>query len=113
MQRRMISAAFLGVWLILLAGDFCDDLGFFDDDNSTVDQALDVALADLGQAIDTSHHSDTATWLVAHDSSGGATPAMLPAPFIINEDSTVSLLRVAPGPRSAILHHERSAVLLL
>src|ERR1043166_9233434 len=51
-QCRIIAAAFLGVWLVLIARGFCDDLGFFDDDRHPVDQALDVALADLGQAVD-------------------------------------------------------------
>jgi len=109
---RIISGAFLGVWLVLLAGDFCDDLGLFDDDDGTVDQALDGALSDFGQAIDTSDHSDTATWLVAHDSSGPATSAMLPAPLFINETS-FALLRSAPVRQPAIAHNERRSILLL
>jgi len=109
---RVIAAAFICVWLILLAGDFGDDLGLFDNDDDAVDQALDGALADLGQAIDI-HHSDTATWLVAHDSSGAATPVMLPSAFFRNETSAFTLLRIAPRPQPTIFHSERSSVLLL
>lgn len=109
----MIAAAFLGVWLALLAGDFCDDLGLFDDDDAAVDQALDGALADLGQAIDISGHSDTTIWLVAHDSSGAARPAVIPVPFFTKEISPVGPLSTAPASGPAIVHNERSTVLLL
>ena len=112
MRCRIISAAFIGVWLILLAGDFCDDLGLFDNDDGAVDQALDGALAEIGQAIDITH-SDTATWLVAHDSSGAATPAMLSAAFFMNETSAYTLLRIAPAPQPTIFYSEHSPVLLL
>jgi hypothetical protein len=78
MQWRIVSTVFLGVWLSLLAGDFCDDLGFFDDDNSEADQALDVALADLGQAIDTSDHSDVAPLPVSIGQTSVAHPSLTP-----------------------------------
>jgi hypothetical protein len=115
LQCRIIAAAFLGVWLVLLAGDFCDDLGLFDDDDAAaVDQALDGALAALGQAIDTSDHSDMAPWFVAHDSSGAAMPAMLPTPFfIIHETFRDARLRIVPAREPVNDFRERSTVLLL
>jgi hypothetical protein len=114
-QCRIIAAAFLGVWLVLLAGDFCDDLGLFDDDDAAaVDQALDGALAALGQAIDTSDHSDMAPWFVAHDSSGAAMPAMLPTPFfIIHETFRDARLRIVPAREPVNDFRDRSTVLLL
>ncbi|HEY6199058.1 MAG TPA: hypothetical protein VI231_10635 [Candidatus Binatia bacterium] len=112
-QCRIIAAAFLGVWLVLIAGDFCDDLGLFDDDNNAVDQALDVALADLGQAVDISAHSHAAAWVAARDDFRAAQPALLPAPFLTNETLPTALSRASPAAGPTNHFRERSTVLLL
>jgi len=109
---RIIAAGFLCVWLILLAGDFCEDLGLFDDLAPWADLALDAALADLGQAIGASNHSDTAAWLAARDHSPTA-PALLPALFYTNRIFRVALRETHSPPEPAIRQREYSAILLL
>ena len=112
MPYRIIAAAFLSVWLVLLAGDFCDDLGLFDGDGSTADLALDAALADLGQAIATSDHSAAATWLAARGHSPTA-PALLPASFYLNQLLQKALREIHSPPEAPTQQGERSTVLLL
>jgi hypothetical protein len=109
---RIIAAAFLGVWLILLAGDFCDDLGLFENSDPAADLALDDALADLGQAIAASAHSAAATWLAARDHSPTA-PALLPALYFTNRIFRVALRETHSPPEPAIRQREYSAILLL
>lgn len=112
MSCRIVAAAFLGVWLVLLAGDFCDDLGLFDGDGSAADLALDGALADLGQAIDASDHTAEAAWLAARDHSP-TMPTFLPASFYTNRIFRVALRETHSPPEPAMHPGERSAVLLL
>jgi hypothetical protein len=110
---RVIAAAFLCVWLVLLAGDFCEDLGFLDGDGSAVDLALDGALADLGQAIASSDHSNVvATWLAARHHSPTA-PALLPALFYANRIFRLALREAHSPPERALRQRGYSAVLLL
>lgn len=54
----------LGVWLGLFAADLCDQLGLLGG-NDSVEDALDVALAELGQAVDGSAHHAQAILLHA------------------------------------------------
>src|SRR5690349_19148264 len=98
MRGRLISAAFLGVWLVLLAGDFCDDLGLFDDDGGTVDQALDAALADLGQALDTGSDFSIAASVTARHDFRLAHPVLLPARFATAEMVPSFLLQASAAP---------------
>ena len=110
---RIISAAFLGVWIVLLAGDFCEDVGLFDDDNSAVDLAVDIALADLGQAIDAStDHSGPAAWVASRDHSPISTAAMHPAAFFAAKIFYVSVLD-ASRALEVTNAGQRSVVLLL
>jgi len=109
---RIVSAVFLGVWFVLLAGDFSDDLGLFDDDGA-VDQALDVALADFGQAIDISDHSNAAAWLAASDHVPAAPAALPPASLFTNETSPAAPFRASTAPELALYVRERSTVFLL
>jgi len=77
MRRRILSVALLGVWLGLFTADFCDELGLFGDAESAVDEALDVALAELGQAIDGStHHSHAVVLRASRSRSGPAHPGL-------------------------------------
>ena len=113
MQRRLISAAFLGVWLILLAGDFCDDLGLFDEDGGAVDQALDAALADLGQAVDTASDTSIAASVVARHDFRLTHLVLLPARFVTAEIVPSFLLQVSAAPEPTSDFRQRSTVLLL
>jgi hypothetical protein len=110
-RSPIIAAGFLGVWLVLLAGDACEDLGFLHDDLS-FDLAIDVALADLGQAIGAAHDSDAAALHAAHDQSP-ATPILLPAALFTNTIFRVALRETHSPSEPATRHGERSTVLLL
>ncbi|HEY1371968.1 MAG TPA: hypothetical protein VGH50_05825 [Candidatus Binatia bacterium] len=110
MRCRIVAAAFLGVWLVLLAGDFCEDVGFFAEDPA-VDCAVDAALADLGQAVDTSHHYE-AVWTAIWEHSPAAA-ALLPAPFSTNETFQAGLWHPPSTSGLKTFSVESSAVLLL
>ena len=113
MRRRLISAAFLGVWLVLLAGDFCDDVGLFDDDDGTVDKALDAALADLGQAVDTGSDFSIAASVTARHDFRLAHPVLLPTRFETLEIVPSFLLQASAAAEPTNFFRERSTVLLL
>ena len=91
MQWRILSVVLLGVWLGLFTADFFDDLGLIGDTDSDVEQSLDVALADLGQAIDgPSHHSHAVVLHASRSQPGPAHPG-LPAKL-----DALHILGVAP-----------------
>jgi hypothetical protein len=58
MRWRIVAGLFLGIWLTLLAVEFCEDAGLFDYDDPGMDQSVNATLNSLGDAIqlDDYHH---------------------------------------------------------
>ena len=109
---RIIAAGFLGMWLVLMASDFLEDIGVFAYDDPAVDLALDSALADLGQAVNTSGHSDATASLAARDHFR-TMPALLPASIFTSRIFQMALRETHSPPEPPTRQGEFSAVLLL
>src|SRR5262245_4861786 len=58
MRWRIAAGLFLGIWLTLLAVEFCEDAGLFDYDDPGMDRSINATLNSLGDAIqlDDYHH---------------------------------------------------------
>ncbi len=108
---RIIATGFLGVWLVLLTGDFCEDLGLFNE-NPAFDLALDGALADLGQAVGICNHSGTAARLAPNDHTP-ATAALVPVYIYTNGIFRVALRETHSPPEPATRQSEFNTVLRL
>jgi hypothetical protein len=66
MSLRLQSACVLVVWLSLFAFDFADDTGLIDDVQEDIDNSVDAALEDFGEALKSSVASQQ---LIASDQS--------------------------------------------